>query len=257
MTITCAALQRAGVALLDRFSADARPSTAAGFLQAMADNELAVKGPLESALLAAVPGSTLLADDAPLPVSEDTYGWVIDAVEGNINHVHGREEWAVTACLVRGREPVLAAVHVPRSGSLFTAVAGEGATDGERSLHVSGKEELTASIAATAQAQPFEAAETLAIAAHSFHRMLTASLLVRASVPSTIELLDLASGRLDAFWQYAGVASGLAAGALLVREAGGLVTDEEGRRWRLGSRGFVASTPGIHDELLRSLGATA
>jgi myo-inositol-1(or 4)-monophosphatase len=257
MSTTCAALERAGVTLLGRFSADARPSTAEAVLQALADNELAVTESLESALLVAVPGSMLLADDAPAPPSEDTYSWVIDTVEGNINHVHGREGWAITACLLRGREPLLAAVHVPLSGAMFTAVAGKGATVAGRPLHVSAKTELTASIVATAQAQPFEAAETLAVAARSLHRMLAAALLIRASVPSTMELLELASGRLDAFWQHAGVASGLAAGALLVREAGGTVTDDEGNRWKLGSQGFVASTPAIHDQVLHSLGGAA
>lgn len=254
---TCAALETAGRTLLRRFDPSTRPSSLDALLDAVSANEQAVGKPLESALLAAVPGSVLLDDDHPLPSIDAGYGWVVDTVEGNVNHVHGREGWAVTACLLKGREPVLAAAYVPLSQALFTAEAGQGSKERRAPIGVSDKQELQAAIVATAQAKPFEQASVHYVMANMIRRMLDKALLVRTSVPSTLELLDVATGRIDAFWQHAGVGSGLAAGALLVREAGGVVTDMAGDRWRLGSEGFVASGPALHPQVLRTLGDAA
>lgn len=257
LAATCAAIEAAGQMLLKRFDTSARPSTMEALMEAASANEQAVGKTLEAALLAAVPGSILLDDEEPLPSEDGGHGWVVDTVEGNVNHVHGREGWAVTACLLEGRRPVLAAIYVPLSGALFTAEAGHGATERQQTLHVSGKSELRASIVATAQAKPFQDASVYQAMSRMFQRMLDRALLVRTSVPSTMELLDLAAGRIDAFWQHAGVGSGLAAGALLVREAGGIVTDTAGNDWHLGSEGFVASGPALHPHVLHGLGEMA
>ncbi len=76
--------------------------------------------------------------------------------------------------------------------------------------------------------------------------MLEQALLVKTAVPATMQLVQVAAGRLDAFWQPSQVLSGLVAGALLVREAGGVVTDWQGAPWTLSSPDFVATGPGLH-----------
>lgn len=253
LLLTCDAIQAAGDTLLRRFDLDARPGSLPELLDAILANERAVREPLESRLLEAVPGSIILDDHDDPPAADHEYGWVVDAVEGNVNHIHGREGWAVTACLLRAGQPLLAAVYIPLSKALFTAVVGQGTINHGQQLRVSEKTELRAAVVATAQARPFEDAATHAMTARLIQNSLNSSLLVRASVPSALELVDVATGRLDGFWQHTGVSSGLAAGALLVREAGGVVTDICGSEWTLASETFVASSRALHAQLLSCL----
>lgn len=71
------------------------------------------------------------------------------------------------------------------------------------------------------------------------------ALVVRVSVPATLQLVQVAAGRQDLFWQYSQLRSGLVAGALLVAEAGGSVTDLDGTPWWLGSSGLIAGAPAL------------
>lgn len=80
--------------------------------------------------------------------------------------------------------------------------------------------------------------------------MLTAGLVVQVWVPATLQLVHVAAGRMDAFWQFSDVRSGLVAGALLVTEAGGTVTDLDGKPWSAAGRDFLAAAPGIHTAAL-------
>ncbi|WP_405057810.1 hypothetical protein OG474_34460 [Kribbella sp. NBC_01505] len=248
-----AIVQTAGPLLIDRFSADARPADADAILAAIHANDDAVLALIKEPLLAAVPGSGWVEDElegGDLPPGE---WWIVDPVEGNINHIHGMTDWSVTATLVRGNEPVLTVVHLPLTGDTYTALAGEGAFLNGRPLTVSAKTSLAAALVATGQAKPGESAETFQQIGRSMTAMLTSSLVVQASVPATLRLIQVAAGRMDAFWQYSDVRSGLLAGALLVREAGGTVTDLTGKSWTLTSPNFLAAAPTIHQAALDAL----
>ena len=193
-------------------------------------------------------------DDGPLPAGR---WWVADPVEGAINHVHGIEEWGVTATLVEDGAAVLTVVHVPSSGRTWTATVGGGAhLDGEP-LRVSGKVELAGALVGTGQASPRETAATQELLARSAAAMMGASGVLRVSVPPTLQLLLVAEGRMDVFWQHSAVRSGLLAGALLVSEAGGLVSDLRGEPWSLGSRDFLAAAPGVQRAAVTVLAPTA
>jgi myo-inositol-1(or 4)-monophosphatase len=98
----------------------------------------------------------------------------------------------------------------------------------------------------TGQARPGESAETFKRIGRSMTAMLSKALVVRASVPATLLLAHVAAGRMEAFWQFSQVRSGLLAGALLVSEAGGIVSDVTGRPWNLDSPNFLASAPAMH-----------
>ncbi|WP_092551167.1 inositol monophosphatase family protein [Actinoplanes derwentensis] len=85
--------------------------------------------------------------------------------------------------------------------------------------------------------------------------LLDTVLFIRSTVPSTFPLLDLAGGHVDAYWQYECDLIGVAAGVLLVTEAGGVVTDLTGEPWRPGHTDILAAAPGLHRELLAVLQA--
>lgn len=113
-------------------------------------------------------------------------------------------------------------------------------------LRVSAKTDLGAALTGTGQARPGEDEHTFRRIGASVTQMLVHGLVVRVSVPATLQLIHVAAGRTDAFWQFSDVRSGLVAGALLVAEAKGAVTDTHGTPWSLTSPDFLAAAPGIH-----------
>ncbi len=179
--------------------------------------------------------------------------WVTDPVEGNINHIHGMADWGVTATLIRDNVPVIAVIHLPVSGDTYTAVLGGGAFLNGEPIKPSQKHHLDAALAGTGQASPRETSDTFATMGRSITAMLSAALVLRVSVPATLQLIQVASGRMDVFWQHSAVRSGLVSGALLVAEAGGTVSDLSGEAWTLDSTGFLATAPNLHAEAVNLL----
>ncbi|MFJ4691479.1 inositol monophosphatase family protein [Streptomyces sp. NPDC088766] len=252
-----AAVEAAGRTLRDRCTPYARGVSANGIVDEIHANDDAALAVLREPLLRARPGSGWVEDElegGPLPAGE---WWVVDPVEGNINHVHAMAEWAVTATLVRDDRPVLTVVHLPLTGDTYTAVAGGGARLDGRPLKVSAKTDLGAALVGTGQARPGEDKDTHRRIGESVTAMLDGALVTRVSVPATMQLIHVAAGRMDAFWQFSDVRSGLVSGALLVSEAGGAVTDLTGEPWRAGSRDFLAAAPGIHAAALGVLSPIA
>jgi len=253
LTAAVAAVEAAGQTLLSRYSSDARPYDSATLLDALAANDAAVAEDLREALLSARPGSRWVEDEeegGDLPNGE---WWVVDPAEGNVNHIHGRADWGVTATLVQDGLPVLTAIALPMIGEIHTAIRGGGAFVNGTALRMSGKVGLGAAMVGTGQARPGEDPQTHARIGRSITRMLDEALLVRMSVPATLELVEVAAGRMDGFWQYSQVRTGLAAGALLVQEAGGIVTDTHGRPWTFASEDFLAAAPGVHPDIVARL----
>jgi len=250
------AVEVAGRTLLARFSSSARPHDLAALLTAIEANDAAVSDALRDSLLRIRPGSGWVDDEeggGPLPDGE---WWIVDAVEGNVNHIHGSAAWAVSATLVVDGLAVLTVVKLPVTGMVYAAVRGQGATANGMPLQVSKKTQLQAAIVGTGQARPGEGRAVHAAIGASVFAMLGSALLVRMAVPATLELIEVASGRMDGFWQYSHVRSGLAAGALLVSEAGGVVTDTHGQPWSFASVDMLATTPGVHAAAVACLGAT-
>ena len=254
-----AAVQAAGRHMHSRFAPDLRPRPASrnGIVAALCENDAASLGILREALTRACPRAGWVEDElegGALPPGE---WWVVDAVEGNINHVQGMAEWGVTATLVRDNRPVLTAVDLPTASHTYTAVRGSGAWRNGARLRPSTKTELGAALVGTGQAKPGEDRETHCRIGQSVTAMLGSALTVRVSVPATFPLINVAAGRMDVFWQHSQVRSGLLAGALLVAEAGGTVSDIHGRPWGLASINFLAATPGLHAAAVELLSAVA
>lgn len=247
------AVTAAGRVLLDRTPLALPPRDLRGVVAAIDANDEASLAVLRPALEAARPEAGWVEDELGAGALPAGAWWVTDSAEGNINHVQGMGEWGVTATLVRDNRAVLTAVHVPLTGDTYTAVRGGGAFLNGAPISVSSKAALAAALVGTGQARPGEEAETFRLIGSSVTAMLGAALTVRVSVPATIPLLHVAAGRMDAFWQHSGVRSGLMAGALLVEEAGGLVTDLDGRSWAAGSPDILAAAPGVHAAALAAL----
>ncbi len=250
---TRSAVREAGSVLRGRFGEVVGHGTRDELMRALAANDDAVLEILRPHLSRLRPQAGWVEeelDGGALPPGE---WWVVDPAEGNVNHLHGLPEWAVTATLVRENRPVLTVVHLPLTGETYTALAGGGAHLDGRPLRVSGAADLGLSIVATSQARPDEDESVVRRVGSSITAMLLDALVVRTAVPATLHLANVAAGRIDAFWQFAGARADLLPGALLVTEAGGRVSDAQGRPWTPGSESFLATAPGIHAEAVTTL----
>ncbi|MEV6508396.1 3'(2'),5'-bisphosphate nucleotidase CysQ [Streptomyces sp. NPDC051642] len=247
------AVRTAGAALRDRFGDVVPYRTFDELMRALAANDDTVLDVLRPRLTALRPDARWVEEElagGALPAGE---WWVVDPAEGNVNHLHGLPEWAVTATLVRDNRPVLTVVHLPMTGETYTALAGAGAHLDGRPLHVSRTPDLGLSIVATSQARPDEDEKVVRRVGASITEMLVDSLVVRTSVPATLHLLNVAAGRIEAFWQFAGARADLLPGVLLVTEAGGRISDVEGRPWTPESESFLAAAPDVHADAVATL----
>jgi myo-inositol-1(or 4)-monophosphatase len=250
---TVTAVREAGAALRERFGEVVRHGTRDELMRALAANDDTALDILRPRLTRLRPDARWVEDEldgGALPPGE---WWVVDPAEGNVNHLHGLPEWAVTATLVRDNQPVLTAVHLPLTGETYTAVSGAGAHLDGRPLHVAPTADLALGIVATSQARPDEGEDVVRRVGSSITAMLFDALVVRTAVPATLHLVNVAAGRIDAFWQFAGARADLLPGALLVTEAGGRISDAEGRPWTPLSEGFLAAAPGVHAQAVATL----
>ncbi|MGW6834569.1 inositol monophosphatase family protein [Streptomyces sp. NPDC054949] len=250
---TVIAVREAGSVLRERFGEVVGHQTREELMRALAANDDAALDILRPRLTELRPAAGWVEDEldgGALPSGE---WWVVDPAEGNVNHLHALPDWAVTATLVRENQPVLTVVHLPLTGETYTALLGAGAHLDGRPLRVSPAADLGLSVVATSQARPEEDEEVVRRVGSSITAMLFDALVVRTSVPATLHLVNVAAGRIDAFWQFAGARADLLPGALLVTEAGGRISDAEGRPWTPRSDSFLAAAPGVHAQAAATL----
>ncbi|SDW79006.1 myo-inositol-1(or 4)-monophosphatase [Amycolatopsis xylanica] len=252
LAATVAAVRHAGARMMSRYSTESRQSGLPELLTHLQANDAAVVDVLRPALTEALPSAGWLNDEHGSGPLDPGDWWLIDPVGGNVNAAHGMPEWNVGVSLVRDGRPVLAVVYFPVLDEMFTATEGGGAFLNGVRLRVSAKTALDGALVGTGQAQPGHDPELAKRMGAALTTMMTTALSVRVSVPVTHQLAQIAAGRMDAHWQFDNVRSH-AAGVLLVLEAGGVVTDLDGKPWAPASRSYLAAAPGVHGAALEVL----
>ncbi|RMG48671.1 MAG: inositol monophosphatase [Acidobacteria bacterium] len=186
-------------------------------------------------------------EEARAGLDTDRPRWLVDPLDGTANFVHGYPVWGVSvACTVDGRV-VAGAILDPNRGELFAAARGLGARlDGER-LRTSGRSSLKGALIATGF--PFRRLARLEPFLDTLRAVLPAAAGVRRAGAASIDLAWVAAGRCDGFWEEGLGPWDIAAGSLLVEEAGGVVTDFTGGDRFLETGAVVAGPPGVHREL--------
>lgn len=173
--------------------------------------------------------------------------WIIDPIDGTTNFAHGVPFYAVSIALYENYEPIVAVILGLPLNELFTAIKGEGAfLNGER-ITVSSTLDPKSSLIGTGF--PYRDLSVLADYLKVFEILMHETHGVRRPGSASYDMAYVASGRYDGFYEYALAPWDVAAGALLIREAGGFVTDwKGGNDWLFGKR-IIAANPGIHDYL--------
>jgi myo-inositol-1(or 4)-monophosphatase len=189
--------------------------------------------------------------DAPL--TGDGVVFVVDPLDGTTNFLHGYPWYAVS--IGAAVDGVLAAGIVVNAatGETFTATLGGGAwRDGER-VRVSANAEPSRALVGTGF--PFKHIDQLDLYQRQFAAVARHTAGIRRAGAAALDLCDVACGRFDAFWELRLAPWDVAAGILVIREAGGVVTDLEGREARVGSGPIVAGSAAMHPWLLEALRA--
>lgn len=183
----------------------------------------------------------------------DAWRWVIDPLDGTKNYAHGSLRCAVSIAVEREGEAVVAVVRAPFVDETYLAARGEGAWCNDERISVSRNEILRASMVATALT--YDGAEADDAQVRRVLKAFRAVQALRSLGCAALDLCDVARGRLDAFFEPGLAPWDTAAGALLVREAGGRTTDLDGHPHTPASPSIVASNGLIHHALCTELRA--
>jgi len=204
-------------------------------------------------LLAAEPGSRIVGEELSPEVVRDGLVWVVDPLDGTTNFLHGFPSYAVSvAAAVDGELQAAVVLQVPRR-ECYSAAKGAGAWQGERRLSVSSITEPGFALIGTGF--PFKDTSSLDEYLSQFARVAAQTSGIRRPGSAALDLADVAAGRFDGFWEQRLSAWDIAAGVLLVREAGGVVTDFAGRAIGAEHGALVAGNPAIHAWLLEVVNA--
>ncbi|MFN2316402.1 MAG: inositol monophosphatase [Gemmatimonadales bacterium] len=208
---------------------------------------------ITEALLEAEPGSRVIGEELRPELATQGLVWIVDPLDGTTNFLHGYPQFAVSIAAAVDGELVAAAVtHIPL-GVTFHAGRGSGAWLGDQRLAVS--HTRTPSHALIGTGFPFKHLHHMEEYQRQFAAVMRSTSGVRRAGSAALDLADVAAGRFDAFWELMLAPWDTAAGILLVREAGGVVTDLEGRDAGIAHSGVVAGNPAMQAWLLGVVGS--
>jgi myo-inositol-1(or 4)-monophosphatase len=198
-------------------------------------------------LKTAYPGHAILAEESGAS-GESEYTWVIDPLDGTTNFIHGFPQYAVSIGLLHKGVPSQAVVYDPNRNELFTASKGRGAFVNERRMRVSRRTHLEEALIGTGF--PFRDIGRLEEYVRMFRQVTQKTVGIRRPGAAALDLAYVAAGRLDGFWEIGLSAWDMAAGALLITEAGGLISDFDGEDRYLDNGEVVAGSPKVFAQLL-------
>lgn len=202
-------------------------------------------------LLKSFPGHGIVAEESDEIPGQEDYRWIIDPLDGTTNYLHGFPHYAVSiACEHRGRL-AHGVIYDPFKQELFCASRGDGATLNNRRIRVSKAKTTEATLLATGF--PFRNPGQLDDFLKLFSVFFNSASDIRRAGSAALDLAYVAAGRVDGYWESGLQAWDLAAGALIVREAGGLVTDYAGDEHFLEKGEIVAGNPKIIADMLRKI----
>jgi len=209
--------------------------------------DLASERLLVAGLRAAFPDHAIEAEEETVDQRDDRPRWFLDPLDGTVNFVHRIPVFGVSMGLWVDGAPEVAVVHAPALGETFTACRFGGAFRDGRPMRCSAARALGESVLATGF--PYRRGELEHSNLENFGRFFLDVRGLRRMGSAAVDLAYVADGRFDGFWELHLSPHDVAAGGLLVREAGGRVTDADGGEDWLRGGHIVASAPGIHEAI--------
>ncbi|MGQ0543407.1 MAG: inositol monophosphatase family protein [Blastocatellia bacterium] len=244
--------REAGHLLLEKFGR-ITSVTKKGDINLVTEADLASEALIIERIKSYYPKHAILAEESGEAIvigSDTTWKWIIDPLDGTTNYAHGYPCFCVTIALEHEGEIVAGVTYDPTRNELFAAESRQGATLNGKPIRVSATENLGDSLIVTGFPYDFKQRE-------NFARHLTEFLLssrgVRRDGSAAIDMAYVACGRFDGFWEEGLNAWDVAAGKLMIEEAGGIVSYYDGSKFSIYSPPICASNGIIHDQMLAVL----
>lgn len=201
-------------------------------------------------LQAHFPGHSILAEEETAFVGcQNDHRWIVDPLDGTTNFVHGYPHFCISLALEREAEVILGLVYDPLREECFRAAKGGGASLNGVPVRTSDIDELDKALLATGF--PYDRRERAEIYLPFFKAFMVRSQGIRRNGSAALDLCYLACGRVDGFWEHKLRPWDTAAGTLIVREAGGKVSDFSGDPFSIWGKETLASNGLLHDEMVR------
>lgn len=247
------AAQRGGAILRERFGA-VRTVELKGGIDLVTDADRASEAAVLGLLRERFPGAAILAEESGASgAGAGGLRFMVDPLDGTTNYAHGLPQFAVNVAAADGAGLAAAATYDPIRDELFTAARGEGAFLGGERLRPSGRSEVGSALLVTGF--PYDIHVNHEVPLRLFGAFVRRARGVRRLGSAALDLAYVAAGRLDGFWEQRLKPWDIAAGILIAREAGAVVTDLHGGDAMLETGDILAASPGLIGPMLEVIRA--
>ncbi|MBL7718620.1 MAG: inositol monophosphatase [Flavipsychrobacter sp.] len=195
------------------------------------------------------PDHSIISEESGEEKQDSEYQWIIDPIDGTVNFAHGIPLCCISIALKKGNHLLLGTVYNPMMNELFFAEQGKGATLNGLPISVSKKSDFRKACLVTGF--PYKWPDEREHPIKVFERFVLEGLPVRRLGSAAIDLCWVACGRFDGFWEYNLSSWDVAAGYLIVEEAGGRITNFDGDAYSVFDKQTLATNGLIHEEMLR------
>ena len=252
LIIAVKAARRAGH-IISRASLDISQLTVSAKQQSdyVTEVDRAAEAAIVEVLREAYPSHAILAEESGASGPESEYQWIIDPLDGTTNFIHGFPQYAISIALAHKGILNHAVIYDTNRNELFTASKGGGAFLNEKRIRVSKRAKLAESLIGTGF--PYRSFTHIDTYLAIFKELTQKTSGLRRPGAASLDLAYVAAGRLDGFWEFGLSPWDMAAGALLIAEAGGLVGDLSGESDYLATGNIIAGNPKVFSQLLQLL----
>ncbi len=198
----------------------------------------------------AYPGHAILAEESG-KTNGNEFQWIIDPLDGTTNYLRGFPQFAVSIAMKYRDRLEHAVIYDPLRDEIFSASRGEGARLNDRRIRVTPRKKMHGALLGTGI--PFRPDQDLDYYLKTLKVLIQDTAGVRRAGSAALDLAYVAAGRLDGFWEYGLHPWDMAAGCLLIREAGGIVTDTDGNDDYLESGNVLTANVHLHQQMLARL----
>jgi myo-inositol-1(or 4)-monophosphatase len=200
-------------------------------------------------LTKAFPGYGILSEECGKIESSEGARWIIDPLDGTTNYIKGYPFVAISVALEKEEDLVLGLVHNPILNEMYLGKKGQGATCNGKPIHISEENALSASVLASGF--PYDAWDNPDNNLFQWNSFLTHCRSLRCDGSAALDLCRVASGQLDGYWEKGISPWDIAAGIVVVREAGGMVTDYSGNNDYFLRGEVIAANPVLHKQMIK------
>lgn len=194
------------------------------------------------------PGHYILSEEAGAIVQESEYKWIIDPIDGTVNYAHAIPLTCVSIAVEKNGEVILGAVHNPISGEFFFAEKNEGAFLDDKKISVSEIDDVKRSLLVTGF--PYDSNRYKPNPVELFRKFIMESIPIRRLGSAALDLCWTACGRFEGFWEYNLNAWDVAAGYLILQEAGGKLSNFKGEKYSIYGKEILATNGLVHSQML-------